>query len=143
MFEITPFFPTKPPHFAIIFYREFFARPPTNTRVFPISGMIFIGEWRYPRTYFRDRFPIYVIFFFLKASLYNPKTLKIEKWNGKCKKLNPRASISTLCLFDKHTFTWYWISTGIFGVQRNRESKQPPKPVALLLATSMLNVDQK
>ena len=38
--------------------------PPINTRVFPISGMIFIGEWRYPPTYFRDRFPIYVIFFF-------------------------------------------------------------------------------
>ena len=26
--------------------------------------MIFIGEWHYPPTYFRDRFPIYVIFSF-------------------------------------------------------------------------------
>ena len=43
----------------MIFYREFFARPPTNTRVFPISGMIFIGKWRYPPTFFRDCFPIF------------------------------------------------------------------------------------
>ena len=63
MFEIPPFFPTKPPLFVIFCYREFFARPPTNTRVFPISGMIFIGKWRYPPTFFRDRFIIYVIFF--------------------------------------------------------------------------------
>ena len=46
----------------MISYREFFARPPpTNTRVFPISGMILIGKWRYPPTFFWDRFPL--IFF--------------------------------------------------------------------------------
>ena len=38
--EITSFSLQKP-LFAIIFCRDFFARPPTNTRVFPISGMIF------------------------------------------------------------------------------------------------------
>ena len=64
MFEITPFFPTKKPLFAKKFIGNFLLDPPTNTGVFPISGMIFIGEWRYPPTYFRDCFPIYVIFFF-------------------------------------------------------------------------------
>ena len=64
MFEITPFFPTKKPLFVKKFIGNFLLDPPTNTGVFPISGMIFIGEWRYPPTYFRDRFPIYVIFFF-------------------------------------------------------------------------------
>ena len=63
MFEITPFFSHKIPLFAIIFYRDFLARPPTNARVLPISGMIFMGKWRYPPTFFRDRFSIYVIFF--------------------------------------------------------------------------------
>ena len=28
----------------------------------------------------------------------NPKTSKIDKLNGECKKLNPHASISNLCL---------------------------------------------
>ena len=43
---------------------KFLLEPPTNTRVFPISGMIFVGKWRYPPSFFRDRFPIYVIIFF-------------------------------------------------------------------------------
>ena len=42
---------------------------PTNTRVLPISGMIFIGKWRYPPTFFRDHFPIYLIFFFERHPL--------------------------------------------------------------------------
>ena len=40
MFEITPFFPTKKTLFAMIFIENFLLDPPTNTRVFPISGMI-------------------------------------------------------------------------------------------------------
>ena len=46
-----------------IFIGNFFARPPINSRVFPISGVIFIGKWSYPPTFFRDLFPIYVFFF--------------------------------------------------------------------------------
>ena len=30
------------------FIRNFLLDPPTNTGVFPISGMSFIGEWHYP-----------------------------------------------------------------------------------------------
>ena len=48
MFEITPFFPTKKTLFAKKFIGNFLLDPPTNTGVFPISEMIFIGEWRYP-----------------------------------------------------------------------------------------------
>ena len=49
MFEITPFFSYKTPTICNKFFnREFFARPPTNTRVFPISELIFIGNGATP-----------------------------------------------------------------------------------------------
>ena len=65
MSEIIPFFlQQKKSLFAKNCIGNFLLDPPTNTGIFPISGMILIGEWRYPPNYFRDRFPIYVIFFF-------------------------------------------------------------------------------
>ena len=43
--------------------------------------MIFIGKWRYPLTFFRDRFPIYVIFFFWQASLSHfPVSVSSGTW---------------------------------------------------------------
>ena len=59
----SPIFSYKNPTICNNFYREFLVRLPTNTRVFPISGMIFIRKWRYPPTFFRDCFHLRNFFF--------------------------------------------------------------------------------